>query len=88
MLQQSQPVVAVAERPLSRREEMALKALSLEEVLYVSIFWKTYCHNAVVTKITYFVTAVCNKITLYIILYVSAVGRLVENDDDSELVKL
>jgi len=32
VLQQSQPVVAVAERPLSRREEMALKAMSLEEV--------------------------------------------------------
>lgn len=31
ILQQSQPVVAVAERPLSRREEMALKAMSLEE---------------------------------------------------------
>jgi len=32
VLQQSQPVVAVAERPLSRKEEMALKAMSLAEV--------------------------------------------------------
>jgi len=49
VLQQSQPVVAVAERPLSRREEMTLKAMSLEEVLYVSVFLleKFYCHNSV-----------------------------------------
>jgi len=32
VLEQSQPVVAVAERPLSRKEEMTLKAMSLEEV--------------------------------------------------------
>ena len=38
VLQQSQPVVAVAERPLTRREEMALKAMSLEEVWVVHAF--------------------------------------------------
>jgi len=37
VLQQSQPVIAVAERPLSRREEMALKAMSLEEVCAVYV---------------------------------------------------
>ena len=40
MLQQSQPVVAVVERPLSRREEMALKAMSLAEVRMYPIYWK------------------------------------------------
>lgn len=72
VLQQSQPVVNVAERPLSRREEMALKAMSLAEVRMSLVFSKENCCCHVITGSHFCCAcfpqsdgALCNPLDLY-----------------------